>query len=145
MPYTTDPGVLQKAQTAVHMAQLEIVVKDKEILELLPPMFRRDAMPQMMPAPGFDTTRLRTELERLDKEIESLRDKDDDGSKARLQALDAQRQSLKRQLRAAEVRAEPDAQGDVDATKQKPEPPKGEQPKTDQPKTEPPKSQEPPK
>lgn len=125
VPYTTEQGLLQKAQLAVNTAQIDIVVKDKEILEALPPMFRRDAEPVMVPGPaqGFDTTQLRTELERLSGELQKLQGKDDSASNAQRQTLTQQYEQAKRMMRMAEAGS--GAAQQVDRA----EPPKAEPPK----------------
>ncbi len=137
VPYTSDPGALQKAQQAVSMAQIDIVVRDKEIFEALPQMFRRDSAPMMMPAPvqGRDVSQLQAELVRLNAEMEQLRGKEDDASKAQRQVLEQQYAATKRQLRATEATGA-GMPTDGDTKKEEPkktEPPK-EEPKKEQPK-----------
>ncbi len=109
IPYTREPAQLQKVMASISSAQIELVVRDKDTMLLLP-MVYRDAEYLPKPLPGeageggetgetrVDATVLMKSLETLQQEMERARAADTDIEKARLPMLEARYERLKAQL-----------------------------------------------
>jgi hypothetical protein len=112
VPYTADAAALQKVHNAVNFGQIDIVARDQQTLDLLPPLFRpqpqHSGVPAAAPVPGRDTTALQEALGMLAKEIAALQDASDEASVAKRRALEARYEQLKRELRSAEAGEETD-------------------------------------
>jgi hypothetical protein len=109
VPYTTEEGVLQKAQLAVNMGQVEITVRDAQTLELLPQMFRPMPAAQAGIAPAnvhdgdavADVGQLQQALAEVEGVIKQLTDTGEAGAKDKIKALEAQRDALRASLQSA--------------------------------------------
>jgi hypothetical protein len=134
VPYTPDAQQLQKVQASVSMGQIDVVVRDDQVLAMLPEMFRRAAFAHAQPpTPGVDVSGTQKVLEQLGQQIAALEGKDDAESKAKLQALQTRYAQLKAYLKNTTPAT--DAVDQQQAMPPVPEKPKGEAP-PEKPKTE---------
>jgi hypothetical protein len=100
VPYTPDVQALQKAQMAVNTGQIDVLARDQQTLEMLPPLLRRSAAMQQKPIP-VDVTAVTKQLEQLNADIQALQGKTDEDSQAKLRTLQRAYEQLKMQLRGA--------------------------------------------
>ena len=101
LPYTDDPSALQKAENMVMMSQLEILVRDKDVMQMLPPAFRDPEelrVENPLPVDGADELRLNEMLQEIGKEIERAQASGTDADKVRLPALEARYEKTKKEL-----------------------------------------------
>jgi hypothetical protein len=102
VPYAPEPDAVQKAQQAVSMGQVELVVRDDATLRMLPQMFRpQSAPPAAIPQPRLDGKSSQAALEQLQAEMQKLQGSADPADQARLKDLEARYQQLKMSLRTA--------------------------------------------
>lgn len=113
VPYTLEPEQMQKAQTMVNTAQIDIAVRDEATMAMVP-MAYRDV--EVTP-PG------RTEIEVMERTLQELADEiarasaaDDEVEKSRLPALEMRYQRMKQELQTRRERAEAEP-GQTDATR----------------------------
>lgn len=106
VPYTTEAAQLQKANLAINMGQVQIVVKDEKTLSLLPPMFRpalqSDVPPVDMaqPSAAQDQKQIESALAELGELIQKLSASNEPGAKDQVKALEMQAAELKNRLQA---------------------------------------------
>ncbi len=124
IPHSTDQGALQKAQMSISMGQLDIVVRDDEVLQMLPPVWRQPApVPEQIPTPVGNATALRDSLEKLQAEMTKLGNPTDAATKQRLETLQAEYHQVKLALKRAEAGGATD-EGKTDVVKVEPAPKK---------------------
>jgi hypothetical protein len=96
-----DPEALMKAQQAVNMAQIEVLVADKATLDLLPDMWKAQALPDAVsPINGVVESRIPPEelkkaIDNIQAQIDTLTKSPDAEAKKRLPALTAQLEQMK--------------------------------------------------
>lgn len=91
-PYSKDAGKLQQASFKVNSSQIDILVRDEDVLELLPQMFKKPAPP---PSPQ---ERMQRQLLMLDEQLTKLKAQDDPSLAERIQAIEAQIETIKERL-----------------------------------------------
>jgi hypothetical protein len=107
VPYTTEKDRHIQAQLEVARGQMDIVVRDKDAMRMLPQIYRD---PEMFPAidPAANAgliDRLRQALHELDAQISEASQEDDPDSKARVKALEERRADLQKRLAMIEKEA----------------------------------------
>ena len=113
VPWQADPAVIQKAQAAAATGQLEILVRDQQVLDMLPQMWKPMAAPAASFGAGPDSelaTMLDT-LKQLDEAIAKAAGAESADAKAQLQQMQQQRAQVQKAI--DEMRSKQD--GAVDA------------------------------
>jgi hypothetical protein len=99
IPYTNEPEQLLKVQRAISTAQIEIVVRDKETMMLLPIVFRdAEYMPKPQPDGAGNLEVLQKTLEALKAEIKSAEASDNEVDKGRLPMLQSRFERLQKEI-----------------------------------------------
>lgn len=130
VPYSNDPAQLQKAQVAISSAQIEIVVRDKATMMLLPMMFR-DAEYRTPAGPAGDEATmqkmevLQKSLAVLQEEIERAQASDSEIDQGRVKMLETRRARLEEEIKQLSGRLEAGDDPDKSDADAEPKPEQG--------------------
>ncbi|HEX6812110.1 MAG TPA: peptidylprolyl isomerase [Planctomycetota bacterium] len=118
--HSSDPGTLAKAQQSIHLAQMDIIVRDADVMALLPRQWKQ---PEAAAAPTMaaaDLAGLREAMARIQVEIDKLAASTEAGTQERRTMLETQLVQIKEAIKRTEA-------GVVEVTDEVP-PPKKQDP-----------------
>lgn len=118
IPFSSDAATLAKAQQNVNLAQMDIIVRDADVMALLPQRWKQpDAQAAITPA-VTDVSQLREVLVKLEAEIGKLATSTETGAAEQRATLEKQAAQIKEAIK----RAEAGSVELIDETPKKPDP-----------------------
>ncbi|HEU4418604.1 MAG TPA: peptidylprolyl isomerase, partial [Planctomycetota bacterium] len=118
IPFSSDPATLARAQQNVNLAQMDIIVRDADVLAMLPQRWRQ-ADPATVPlAVANDVSQLREVLVKVEAEIAKLASSTEAPAQEQRAVLEKQAAQIKEAIK----RAETGTVDLVDETPKKPDP-----------------------
>lgn len=108
IPYTSDPGALQKAQFAINAGQVDMLVRDQAILDMLPALFKPPVVRPV--APPNTREAVQQQIDQMNAQIARLETADTPPEV--LETLRKERARLEEQLKSMPETPKQDADGD---------------------------------
>jgi uncharacterized protein YdcH (DUF465 family) len=117
VPWQADPAILQKAQGAAAAGQVEILVRNQEILNMLPALFHRAATTALADNSANELKTLRETLAKLNEAIAKATASPSPDSKSQIEQMMKQREQLQAMIVELRTKMGKEAQKDADSDK----------------------------